>query len=254
MTQNIFRASFTLTAAEANARSEMPTSLIAQRLIEVATLHANRLGIGYSVLSPLGIGWVLVRMAFDMERIPRINTAYSVITWIEDWNRLYSERCFRFEDADGNPMGYARTMWMTIDLKERKRADMSHLVDTAMMRPDEHCPTPRLRNIPRIKDAEGNMSRPLTFHFTDIDFNRHVNSVKYINHIMDMWPLRFYDRNRIKGLEICYHRECTPDQTVMIVRSDSDDKTESRVEIIGRDSQPAVSAALHFVPDPLADI
>ena len=39
-----------LTAGESDAEGRMPLTLVAERIIEVATEHANSLGIGYATL------------------------------------------------------------------------------------------------------------------------------------------------------------------------------------------------------------
>ena len=81
-----------LTAGESDAEGRMPLTLLTERLIENATEHANALGIGYADLLPLGIGWVLSRVSVEMTSWPAINEAYTVTTWIESYNRRFSER------------------------------------------------------------------------------------------------------------------------------------------------------------------
>ena len=47
---SIFEQTYFLTPAECNPEGRMPITLLINRLIEVATLHANELGIGYATL------------------------------------------------------------------------------------------------------------------------------------------------------------------------------------------------------------
>lgn len=54
---------YTLTAGESNACGRMPLTLVTERIIEVATEHANALGIGYAALITRNIGWVLSRLS-----------------------------------------------------------------------------------------------------------------------------------------------------------------------------------------------
>ena len=71
---------YMLTAAECDARGTISPALMTERIIEVATQHANLLGIGYADLSQHGIGWVLSRMALCMQRWPRFNRSFALHT------------------------------------------------------------------------------------------------------------------------------------------------------------------------------
>lgn len=239
----VFSKTYFLTAGESNARGEMPTTLMAERLIEIATNHANNLGIGYATLAPLGVGWVLSRLGVRMMRVPRINEYYTITTWIESWNRLFSERCFRFDDADGNVIGWGRTTWATIDFATRKAVDLTRFASNGLLGHGMECGLPRMRNHTPTDCAE---TVPLTFRFMDLDFNRHVNSVRYIEHILNLWPLEHYDRYRVESFEIAYRRECLAGQTVMMaVGSDG-----STVDLL-RDGERVVTAVVGFVNDPV---
>ena len=46
----LFVSDYFLTPGECNPEQRMPLTLLINRLIEVATLHANELGIGYAYL------------------------------------------------------------------------------------------------------------------------------------------------------------------------------------------------------------
>lgn len=103
----------------------MPITLIAQRVIEIATEHANILGVGYSDMIMFNSGWVLSRMSIEMTRYPGVNEEYSLTTWIEGFNRLYSERNMEIQDGNGETIGYVRTIWVAIDMDTRRPSDLT---------------------------------------------------------------------------------------------------------------------------------
>ena len=43
--------------------------------------------------------------------------------------------------------------------------------------------------------------------YNDIDINGHVNSVKYIEHVLDLWDIDWYREYRLKRFEIAYVAE-----------------------------------------------
>ncbi|MDE6269571.1 MAG: hypothetical protein K2M12_01785, partial [Muribaculaceae bacterium] len=173
MRQALFTSHYNLTAGEADAQSLMPVTLVVEHLIEAATRHANSLNIGYEELRTAGIGWVLSRLSLEMERYPRINEDYAINTWIESYNRRYSERNFDIEDAGGNILGRARSTWVAIDMQNRTMADLSQLGSDAFPCLDRPCPVEPARRLQPLPADAG--SEELRFRYGDFDFNRPFN-------------------------------------------------------------------------------
>ena len=49
--------------------------------------------------------------------------------------------------------------------------------------------------------------RTIDTYYNDVDINGHVNSVKYIEHVLDLWPMDWYREHAIKRFEIAYVAE-----------------------------------------------
>lgn len=71
-----------------------------------------------------------------------------------------------------------------------------------------------------------------TFGYCDVDFNRHVNTIRYIERFMDQWPMEHYDHYLVSRFEIVFMRECRYGATVNIVVDDTD-VHDCRAEIYG---------------------
>ena len=77
-----YTESYFLPAGECNPQQEMPVTLVARRIIDIATMHANLLDVGYARLVEDGLTWVLSRLSIEMYRYPGINESYSLSTWL----------------------------------------------------------------------------------------------------------------------------------------------------------------------------
>ena len=185
----------------------MPITLIAQRVIEVATEHANILGVGYADLIKSKEGWVLSRRTIEMPRYPGINEEYSLTTWIEGFNRLYSERNMEIQDGNGETIGYVRSIWVAIDMETRRPCDLTKIDWLAKTISDRPCPIAKQSRLLPIKPEEATLSAQHRFKVSDIDFNRHVNSVRYMDAFLNQWDLEHYDNNDIGRFEIQYLHE-----------------------------------------------
>ena len=214
-----FRMDYYLAAGECNPQGEMPLTLLMTRIIEVATFHANSWGVGYARLIQDNHVWVLSRVTIEMKAYPRVNENYSLTTWIEDYNRYFSQRNMRIDDANGNPLGYVRTIWMVIDLNTRASVDISQLSYIRENVSDTPCP---IAPMSRLHSIEEGHSVEYTFGYMDCDFNRHVNTVRYLSHLMNLFDMDCYDNFFIQRMEISFIKETHYSETCEFVIDDSD--------------------------------
>lgn len=218
-----YSESFFLGAGETDAQGTMPLWLIAQRAIELATAHANSLGIGYATLIKRNIGWVLSRLSIETLIPMPINTQYTVTTWIESYNRRFSERNFAITGADGTVYAYVRSIWSAIDYEKRTGADISAVAPEGLPISDRECP---ILPAPRIGELGPEAARrPYTFRYCDLDFNRHVNTVRLIELILNQWPLQRYDAYEPVRLDVLFHHESTYGQTVEVLTQDLENRS-----------------------------
>lgn len=202
-------ATWHITAAGCDAQGRLPLTTLTQRVIELATDHANILGVGYTRLMADGCAWVLSRISFEMERMPAMHEDYTMTTWIESFNRHFSERNFevRSGDAEGPVIGHIRTVWVAIDIRSRRPADLSGIASLAETVSARRCPIEPQPKLREPEDSDGATVTAGRFRATDIDFNRHVTTVSYIRMILDQLPLEEYDRCNCSRLDVAFRHE-----------------------------------------------
>ena len=233
-----FYKDYYLAAGECNPQGEMPLTLLMTRIIEVATLHANSWGVGYARLIQDNHVWVLSRVTIEVTRFPRVNEIYRLTTWIEDYNRHFSQRNMRLDDADGHPLGYVRTIWMVIDLTSRASVDISQLAYIRENVSDQPCP---IEPISRLRPIQEGHALDYTFGYMDCDFNRHVNTVRYLSHLMNLFDMDCYDHYFIHRMEIAFIKETHYGETCQLIIDDSD-PLDSRMTITDGDGNDHVRA------------
>lgn len=214
-----YKQSFYLSAGECNPQAEMPLTLLMNRIIEVATNHANTWGVGYARLIEDGQGWVLSRVTIEMKRYPCVDEWYTLTTWIEDYNRHFSQRNMEIADNDGNVIGYARTIWVVINLNTRESVDISKLSYIAANVTGHPCP---IEPQSRLRPFQPTRTETYRFQYTDIDFNGHVNTVRYLEHIVNQFPWQYHRENFISRMEISFVKETYYGEEAQILIDDSD--------------------------------
>ena len=222
-----FSHTYYLAAGECNPQGEMPLTLLMARIIEVATWHANSWGAGYARLIQDNQVWVLSRVTIEVTAMPHVNENYTLTTWIEDYNRHFSQRNMRLDDAQGKPLGYVRTIWMVIDMGTRASVDISQLGYISDKVSDLPCP---IEPISRLRPIEKGHSVDYTFGYMDCDFNRHVNTVRYLAHLMNLFDMDCYDNNFIRRMEIAFIKETRYGENAQFVIDDND-PNDSRMSV-----------------------
>lgn len=215
-----YSALYFISANESNPEGELALNILISNIIEVATAHANSIGIGNPSMAHLGVGWVLSRLTVEMKRYPKCNTNYRLRTWVEDWNHHFSVRNFSIETEEGEILGYARSIWMVLNMKTHEHYGLSHLylpqecVDRGRV-----CPIARQGKHPvilpfgsEIEEGSKNLvaTSPDTlyrFQYNDIDFYRHVNTVRYLTLLLNRYSLEDFDRCFVSRLELSFLHE-----------------------------------------------
>ena len=243
MKQKQHTHSYTLTAGESNAEGVMPLTLLVERIIEISTEHANNLNIGYATLIKQNIGWVLSRLSVEMTSLPTINESYTLTTWIESYNRHFSERNIAITGHDGKIFGYARTVWVAMNFATRTVADLNLLDRESFPTANLACPIEKTPRIASLPDATTNLE--YTFKYCDLDFNRHVNTVRYVELLMNRWSLEHYDKFFARRFDITFHRECRYGETVALKYADRDDTSDCM--IFNPQNTPSISARFIWI-------
>ena len=237
-----FSINYYLAAGECNPQGEMPLTLLMRRIIEVATYHANSWGVGYARLIQDNHVWVLSRVTIEVSRFPRVNENYRLTTWIEDYNRHFSQRKMRLDDGEGNMLGYVRTIWMVIDLSTRASVDISQLSYIRENISDRPCP---IEPMSRLRPIEQGHSVDYTFGYMDCDFNRHVNTVRYLSHLMNLFDMDCYDHYFIRRMEISFVKETHYGETCQFIIDDND-PMDSRMSVTDADGNDHVRARFQW--------
>lgn len=180
--------------------------VLGNEMLNCADAHSESRGFGITELNENHYTWVLSRLVIEMKRMPRQYERYRVYTWVENVYRLFTDRNFEVVTEEGETLGYARSIWAMINTETRKPADLltlhnGQINDYICDRP---CPIERPG---RVKVRADQAVRELQTRYSDIDINGHVNSVKYIEHILDLFAPDTFREKRLKRFEIAYIAE-----------------------------------------------
>ena len=227
--------------------------MLGKTLLNAAENHAKARGFGMMDLNGRHYTWVLSRLAIEMNDMPRVYDEIGVSTWVESIYRLFTNRNFSVVGTDGTVYGYARSIWAMIDYETRQPAQLEQMegeVFQQFLIPEEPCPIESQGRVRPLHDED--FVKAHHAKYSDIDMNGHVNSIKYIEHIMDLFPFEAYQGGRnLHRLEIAYMAESYYGDLLSFFRRKLDDnayEVEVRKGFIpgGDRGTPVVRALLRF--------
>ncbi|MDR0798443.1 MAG: acyl-[acyl-carrier-protein] thioesterase [Dysgonamonadaceae bacterium] len=176
-------------------------------ILDAASIHAQQRGFGYEDISKDSIAWVLSRLSIEIYEYPVSNQSIKVETWIEDVGRFFTQRCFQFLDENEKTLGYARSVWAAIDMQTRRPVDLLQwrFDLTNYIEKEKICPIEKMAKILPVNDIDPVMG--YSVRYSDIDINKHMNSMKYIEHVINIFDLEIFKEKFIHKFEIVYLME-----------------------------------------------
>ena len=198
--------SFVVDAYLSDFRRKATLPMIGGYMLQSATKHAEERGFGYSAMTGQNKAWVLTRMYIQMLEYPVNETQITMNTWVTGLNKLFTERCFSIEDQAGRPVGYARSLWSAMDLETRRATNILDLEGLNQYISDKDCPIESPSKIGSPKEGS-ELANSFSVKYSDIDINKHLNSIKYIEHFVDSFPIEMYQEKEIRDFSINYLSE-----------------------------------------------
>lgn len=191
----------------ADFRGKATLPMIGGFMLQSATRHAEERGFGYNEMTGQQRAWVLSRMVIEMIEFPLNDTVFIINTWVADVNKLFTERYFSFENEKGEKLGYAKSLWASIDLTTRRPTNVQNLSElVAYIDKEEPCPIEGLNKIPLLKE-DYDHTGSFDVKYSDVDINKHLNSMKYIEHFIDIFDIDVFKEKEIRRFQINYIAE-----------------------------------------------
>ena len=170
-------------------------------LLEVAGTVADELGFGIANLHPRGLTWILTRLSVEMYELPTHCEKVRFETWIESNAHMLSTRDFRIYSGD-KLIGQCKSVWAVLDLEKR---EIVNIFDDPMF---EGCVDGEVIEMNRIRMTtipEPTGIVPHKVVYSDIDYNGHCNSCRYLQAMTDAYLPNYYGKK--VRLDINYQKE-----------------------------------------------
>lgn len=156
--------------------------------------QSEALGVGPEALLNMGLTWFLVKYELKYHEYPKFNEMVMVETEAMSFDKFAAHRRFAVKGLDGRMMIEGDTEWMLQNLKEKRLERISNVPELDVYESD-HQNKFKLKRLTKVEDWRE--QKNFQVRYLDIDFNSHVNHVKYL-----AWALETLPLDKVKTAEI----------------------------------------------------
>jgi len=207
--------SFTVRSYEVDGSGFVPISQIANYFQEAAGKNAHDLNFDISHLQEKGATWVLFRLHIKIDQFPVRWQHVTVKTWPSSGDGIRAFRDYELVDESDKRLGIGVSQWMVLNMKNRRPMRMPKEVLEMGLEVEEHVLPVDKDPLPQLDSRD--VVTEITVGDHDLDMNRHVNNVKYIEWMTGFCTGAIGENLKCKEIKIQFHREASVGDKVVIV-------------------------------------
>lgn len=202
--EKIYKKKYSLHAYEVDFAGKAHLSALLNYLQDAAGEHAGRLGFSITELLKNDQTWLLSRYHVKIFHYPSFGREVTVSTWPSGAQGIFALRDFEMVDERGELVLVATSSWILLDL-QKKLPLRVEIVLAGRPLFDRRALEDSFQPLPQI----GRVSRERSFRVLtrDLDFNRHVNNVVYIQWALEAVTDEIALAKRPLEVEVSYRAE-----------------------------------------------
>lgn len=172
-------------------------------------MHAAQSGYSVMDVERTRVVWLLVQWRVRLTGKVLWNEPLEVITWPQTMERLTSNRCFRILDGQGREVAIGESIWLLANADTgRVMRIPQEVADAYDLIPDGVFET----SFDKPPADIGKMTLSAKVGRRDLDTNRHVNNLVYLDYAKEALPVDISLQD-YPEVVIRYHRELLLDDT-----------------------------------------
>ena len=210
---------------DATARLSVPGAF--SLFMDVATEHADALGISMRQIGAKGLFWLTVRTRIRFYKRPGMLESAEITTFPEDPGKLRCNRDYVLSQ-NGKILIEGKTEWAILETQTGKLHTASDIFPgdlTPEAKPVWDEPFSRISDDFSAAEAFGTY----TVQSTDIDLGGHMNNAAYIRAIASLYPCEQWNAMEIREMEAVYRAPCFEGDLLRVYRRQAENITDLRM-------------------------
>ena len=150
--------------------------------------------------------WVIARLIIELKDLPKQSSQYRITTWLSKNYGSFVDRCFVLTNEIGQEIGRATSVWSMINYTERTSIHLSDLfphINECICKKE-----PATSKASREQFEQAVQIDHRNVLYSHLDKNGHLNSITYLEYILNTFDPEFHQMNKLARIEIAYQHEC----------------------------------------------
>lgn len=211
-------------------------------VLDNSGLHSEIMGVNIRTIIKKNYTWVISGLHFEIGDLPTINSFIDIHTKLSSYTPISIQRDF-FVTSDGKKVADISSDWLIINAETRQPVFLTDVYPAVanVISEDE-------RVVSKYKHLRFNFAgcKPVsTFKiaYSDIDINKHMYSMKYLEKTLNRIDIDFFKNNNIRRIDANYLSEMLYNQDVDVFMKEIDNCYQFEMQI---DGKPMYRAEIEF--------
>jgi medium-chain acyl-[acyl-carrier-protein] hydrolase len=227
---DIWQETFPVRFGAIDRSDRLTLDAVFQFFQETAICHAENLGVGREDMARTGQVWILSRMSVLVDRRPNYWETVTVRSWPRGGEKLFAIRNYDIRGKDNKAAVSARSAWIILDMEKRLPLRPQSIMDSLPKNEGLDALQPDANGTAALVER-GNLqfAAERKALYTDVDYNGHVNNVRYIQWIEDTLDPQMLEKANKMRFDINYLNEILGGETAEILSAQIDGGNTEKV-------------------------
>ena len=201
----IFRHTYFAQYHDCDTRQRLTALAMMRYFEDIALLQSDSLGVGLRYYAEEQVAWLLNKWDIRIHRAPVFKDDVHVLTQPMAMRRFLANRRYEILGEAGETLVDADSQWVFVDMARRRPARIREEIfrKYGILEDVDTLPTPDPIDAP----ARVDVTREFHVRKSDIDVNRHVNNIRYVDWSFDALPEDIALGATLRRLRIHYRKE-----------------------------------------------
>ena len=235
----IFEGKVKVRCLDIGKNNKLTTRGFMEYLQEVAGMHSDLVGYGLNDIPKTNLTWLILNWKIQIFSYPNFNTTLTIKTWARIIAKTHSYRDFEVYDDDNNLIAIATSKWVLVNSETKTICRISDEIKNAYSFIDKSVFKTSMDE--KIKPpADSTFVYDYTVQRRDIDTNRHVNNLYYLDFAYESLPEKVYNSFNCNTTEIIYKKEIKYKEKIACYYSFIDNKHVVTIKNVSSDIVHAI--------------
>jgi len=220
---DIWQETFPVRFGAIDKSDKLTLDAVFQFFQEAAISHAENLGVGREEMARTGQVWILSRISVLINRRPYYGETVTVRTWPRGGEKLFAMRDFDIRDKDDTAAVSGRSAWLIVDMEKRRPLRPQSVMDNLPQNEGLNALVAEASGAAALSERSGlQKAAERQALYTDVDYNGHVNNVRYVQWIEDALDPQFLEKAEKMRIDINYMNEILSGEIVELLSAQID--------------------------------